>query len=132
MFKNYFWFIVFTLLFIIVIFLLINSSIRLSIFSKRFVIKTMQLVGAKKSFIRKPFIFNIMLLGFISSIISLGILSYFIYIINRQFPEFKIFNQTYELVLIYLMVTVFGITISGLSTFFATQRYLNLKTNARY
>ena len=107
----------FTLLFIVIALLLINSSIRLSIFSKRFVIKTMQLVGAKKSFIRKPFILNNMLLGFISSIISLGILSYFIYIINRQFPEFKIFNQTYELVLIYLMVTVFGITISGLSTF---------------
>ena len=122
----------FTLLFIVIALLLINSSIRLSIFSKRFVIKTMQLVGAKKSFIRKPFILNNMLLGFISSIISLGILSYFIYIINSQFPEFKIFNQTYELVLIYLMVMVFGITISGLSTFFATQRYLNLKTNANY
>ena len=122
----------FTLLFIVIALLLINSSIRLSIFSKRFVIKTMQLVGAKKSFIRKPFILNNMLLGFISSIISLGILSYFVYIINRQFPEFKIFNQTYELVLIYLTVMVFGITISGLSTFFATQRYLNLKTNARY
>ena len=122
----------FTLLFIVIALLLINSSIRLSIFSKRFVIKTMQLVGAKKSFIRKPFILNNMLLGFISSIISLGTLSYFIYILNRQFPEFKIFNQTYELVLIYLMVMLFGITISGLSTFFATQRYLNLKTNARY
>ena len=122
----------FTLLFIVIALLLINSSIRLSIFSKRFVIKTMQLVGAKKSFIRKPFILNNMLLGFISSIISLGTLSYFIYIINRQFPEFKIFNQTNELVLIYLIVMFFGITISGLSTFFATQRYLNLKTNANY
>ena len=122
----------FTLLFIIIALLLINSSIRLSIFSKRFVIKTMQLVGAKKSFIRKPFILNNMLLGFISSIISLGTLSYFIYIFNRQFPEFKIFNQTNELLLIYLIVMIFGITISGLSTFFATQRYLNLKTNANY
>ena len=122
----------FTLLFIVIALLLINSSIRLSIFSKRFVIKTMQLVGAKKSFIRKPFILNNMLLGFISSIISLGILSYFIYIINRQFPEFKIFNQTNELVFIYLIVMIFGITISGLSTFFATQRYLNLKSNNSY
>ena len=122
----------FTLLFIIIALLLINSSIRLSIFSKRFVIKTMQLVGAKKSFIRKPFIINNMLLGLISSIISLGTLSYFIYIINKQFPEFKIFNQTNELVFIYLIVMIFGITISGISTFFATQRYLNLKTNASY
>ena len=122
----------FTLLFIVIALLLINSSIRLSIFSKRFVIKTMQLVGAKKSFIRKPFILNNMLLGFISSLISLGILSYFIYVINRQFPEFKIFNQINELAFIYLIVMIFGITISGLSTFFATQRYLNLKSNNSY
>ena len=122
----------FTLFFVIIALLLINSSIRLSIFSKRFTIKTMQLVGAKKSFIRKPFILNNMLLGFISSLISLGALSYLIFEIDRQFPELKIFNQTNELVIIYLIVMMFGIIISGLSTFFATQRYLNLKTNTNY
>ncbi|PWH10733.1 cell division protein FtsX [Bacteroidetes bacterium SCGC AAA795-G10] len=122
----------FTLFFVIIALLLINSSIRLSIFSKRFIIKTMQLVGAKKSFIRKPFILNNMLLGFISSLISLGALSYLIFEIDRQFPELKIFNQTNELVIIYLIVMMFGIIISGLSTFFATQRYLNLKTNTNY
>lgn len=122
----------FTLFFVIIALLLINSSIRLSIFSKRFIIKTMQLVGAKKSFIRKPFILNNMLLGFISSLISLGALSYLIFEIDRQFPELNIFNQTNELVFIYLVVMMFGIIISGLSTFFATQRYLNLKTNTNY
>ena len=122
----------FTLFFVIIALLLINSSIRLSIFSKRFTIKTMQLVGAKKSFIRKPFILNNMLLGFISSLISLGALSYLIFEIDRQFPELNIFNQTNELVFIYLVVMMFGIVISGLSTFFATQRYLNLKTNTNY
>ena len=122
----------FTLFFVIIALLLINSSIRLSIFSKRFTIKTMQLVGAKKSFIRKPFILNNMLLGFISSLISLGALSYLIFEIDRQFPELNIFSQTNELVFIYLVVMMFGITISGLSTFFATQRYLNLKTNTNY
>ena len=122
----------FTLFFVIIALLLINSSIRLSIFSKRFTIKTMQLVGAKKSFIRKPFILNNMLLGFISSLISLGALSYLIFEIDRQFPGLNIFNQTNELVFIYLVVMMFGITISGLSTFFATQRYLNLKTNTNY
>ena len=92
----------------------------------------MQLVGAKKSFIRKPFILNNMLLGFISALISLGALSYLIFEIDRQFPELNIFNQTNELVFIYLVVMMFGIIISGLSTFFATQRYLNLKTNTNY
>ena len=122
----------FTLFFVIIALLLINSSIRLSIFSKRYTIKTMQLVGAKKSFIRKPFILKNMLLGFISSLISLGALSYLIFEIDRQFPELNIFNQTNELVFIYLVVMMFGIVISGLSTFFATQRYLNLKTNTNY
>ena len=130
--KITFYLLFFTLLFVIIALLLINSSIRLSIYSKRFVIKTMQLVGAKKSFIRKPFIINNMLLGLISSLISLSALSYLIFEVDRQFPELNIFNQTNELVFIYSTVIMFGIIISGLSTFFATQRYLNLKTNANY
>ena len=130
--KITFYLLFFTFLFVIIALLLINSSIRLSIYSKRFVIKTMQLVGAKKSFIRKPFIINNMFLGLISSLISLSALSYLIFEVDRQFPELKIFNQTNELVSIYSTVIMFGIIISGLSTFFATQRYLNLKTNANY
>ena len=130
--KITFYLLFFTFLFVIIALLLINSSIRLSIYSKRFVIKTMQLVGAKKSFIRKPFIINNMLLGLISSLISLSALSYLIFEVDRQFPELNIFNQTNELVSIYSTVIMFGILISGLSTFFATQRYLNLKTNANY
>ena len=130
--KITFYLLFFTFLFVIIALLLINSSIRLSIFSKRFVIKTMQLVGAKKSFIRKPFIINNMFLGLISSLISLSALSYLILEVDRQFPELNIFNQTNELVSIYSTVIMFGIIISGLSTFFATQRYLNLKTNANY
>ena len=130
--KITFYLLFITLLFVIIAVLLINSSIRLSIFSKRAIIKTMQLVGAKKSFIIKPFILNNMLLGLISSLISLSALSYLIFEIDRQFPELKIFNQTNELVFIYSTVIMFGIIISGLSTFFATKRYLNLKTNASY
>ncbi len=130
--KITFYLLFFTFLFVIIALLLINSSIRLSIYSKRFVIKTMQLVGAKKSFIRKPFIINNMFLGLISSLISLSALSYLILEVDRQFPELNIFNQTNELVFIYSTVIMFGIIISGLSTFFATQRYLNLKTNANY
>ena len=130
--KITFYLLFFTFLFVIIALLLINSSIRLSIYSKRFVIKTMQLVGAKKSFIRKPFIINNMFLGLISSLISLSALSYLILEVDRQFPELNIFNQTNELVFIYSTVIMFGIIISSLSTFFATQRYLNLKTNANY
>ena len=121
-----------TVLFVVIALLLINSSIRLSIYSKRFVIKTMQLVGATKSFIRKPFIWNHLILGVISSIFSLVALSFLILEIDNQFPELKMLEQTNELIFVFGGIVFLGVGITGISTFFATQRYLNLKTDAIY
>ena len=121
-----------TVLFIIIALLLINSSIRLSIYSKRFIIKTMQLVGATKSFIRRPFIWTHMQLGIISSLLALGGLSALFFEINKRFPELNMMNQPIELSIVFGGVLILGIGITAISTFFATQRYLNLKTNAVY
>ena len=121
-----------TVLFVVIALLLINSSIRLSIYSKRFVIKTMQLVGATKSFIRKPFIWSHLILGVISSIFSLVALSFLILEIDNQFPELKMLEQTNELIFVFGGIVFLGVGITGISTFFATQRYLNLKTDAIY
>ena len=121
-----------TVLFVVIALLLINSSIRLSIYSKRFVIKTMQLVGATKSFIRKPFIWSHLILGVISSIFSLVALSFLILEIDNQFPELKMLEQTNELIFVFGGIVFLGVEITGISTFFATQRYLNLKTDAIY
>ena len=82
-----------TSIFVFVAVILINSSIRLSIYSKRFLIKTMQLVGATKSFVRKPFIWNHVRLGIISSTISLIALSIIIVQLDKYLPELKILQE---------------------------------------
>ena len=121
-----------TALFVVIALLLINSSIRLSIYSKRFVIKTMQLVGATKSFIRRPFILSHLSLGIISSFLALAALNFLLWEVNKRFPEIEIMQQTSELMIVFGSVLILGISITGVSTFFATQRYLNLKTDAVY
>lgn len=121
-----------SILFVIVALLLINSSIRLSIYSKRFIIKTMQLVGATKSFIRRPFILTHLRLGILSSFLALSALTVMLWELNQRFPELKILEQTNALILVFGVVLGLGIGITGLSTFFATQRYLNLKSDAIY
>jgi len=119
-------------LFIAIALLLINSSIRLSIYSKRFIIKTMQMVGATKSFIRKPFILTHLRLGVISSLVALGGLTIVLFELNRRFPELGLTAQWLEIGMVYAFVVLLGLGITGISTFFATQRYLNLQSDAIY
>lgn len=121
-----------TLFFIAIALLLINSSIRLSIYSKRFIIKTMQLVGATKSFIRKPFILTHLRLGVLSSFLALLGLGFIFLELNRRFPELNMLDNPMGLVVVFVGVLTLGIGITGVSTFFATQRYLNLKSDAIY
>ncbi|MDA9571987.1 permease-like cell division protein FtsX [Flavobacteriaceae bacterium] len=121
-----------TLLFVVIALLLINSSIRLSIYSKRFIIKTMQLVGATKSFIRRPFIWTHLRLGILSSFIALLGLTFVFLEVNKRFPELNMLKHPAELVIVFGGVLFLGIGITGISTFFATQRYLNLKSDAIY
>ena len=121
-----------TIIFIVISLLLINSSIRLSIYSKRFIIKTMQLVGATKSFIRKPFIWIHLRLGILSSFIALTALTLILLEVNNRFPELKMFEQPMELAVVFGGILFLGVGITWFSTFFATQRYLNLKSDAIY
>ncbi|NDG46673.1 MAG: FtsX-like permease family protein [Flavobacteriia bacterium] len=121
-----------TLFFIAIALLLINSSIRLSIYSKRFIIKTMQLVGATKSFIRKPFILTHLRLGVLSSFLALLGLGFVFLELNRRFPELNMLDNPIGLIVVFVGVLTLGIGITGVSTFFATQRYLNLKSDAIY
>ncbi len=121
-----------TSIFVLIAVILINSSIRLSIYSKRFLIKTMQLVGATKSFVRKPFIWSHVRLGIISSIISLVALSIVIIQLDKYLPELKILKEVNELTFLFICIISLGIGITALSTFIATQRYLNLKSNSIY
>lgn len=119
-------------LFILVAVLLINSSIRLSIYSKRLVIKTMQLVGATKSFIRIPFIKTHLFMGLTGAFIAIFGLATVFYEMDKYFPELKIFEDPIEPTLIFIAVLTMGLGITFISTFFATQRYLNLKSDSVY
>lgn len=124
------WILILSAVFILVAILLINSSIRLSIYSKRMIIKTMQLVGATKGFIRKPFIWKHLQLGVLGSLIALGALSGVLYELNQRFPELNFISNPLEPVLVFSSILLMGILITCLSTFFATQRFLNLTTEA--
>ena len=124
------WFLILSGVFILVAIMLINSSIRLSIYSKRMIIKTMQLVGATKSFIRRPFIWKHLQLGIFGSLIALSALAAVFFELDKRFPELNILANPTEPAIIFSGVLAMGILITSLSTFFATQRFLNLTTEA--
>ncbi|MFD2563233.1 cell division protein FtsX [Aquimarina rubra] len=130
--KISFWVLLISGIFTFIAVLLINSSIRLSVYSKRFIIKTMQMVGATKRFIRKPFIWKSVRLGMIGAIVALIGVGVVLYYLDKAFPELALLSD--EILLIGLFASVFGIgvLITWISTFFATQRFLNLRTDELY
>ena len=111
---------------------LINSSMRLSIYSNRFIIKTMQMVGATKSFIRKPFIMKSIKLGLIGSFLAVLALIGLLVYLDTNFPNLGILNDPLTIGAVLVGVLLVGILITWISTFFATQRYLNLRTDDLY
>ena len=113
---------------LIITFLVINSSIRLSIYSNRQLIKTMQLVGATKAFIRKPFIKINIFLSLISSIISISAIILLIYYIDLNISFID--NISIEsIITLFLIIVSLGLFISYISTFFATQNILKIKAD---
>jgi len=116
----------------LIVVVLINSSIRLSVYSKRFTIKTMQMVGATKRFIRKPFIWNSVKLGIIGAFVAVIELAALLYYLNRTFPEFGIVDDRVEMAGLFGIIFTMGIVITWASTFLATQRFLNLRTDELY
>ncbi|MGB0526744.1 MAG: cell division protein FtsX [Flavobacteriaceae bacterium] len=127
-----FWLLISSICFTIISVLLINSSIRLSIYSKRFIIKTMQMVGATKSFIQKPFIWTNIKLGIYGATISSVILILLLNTIDLNFPEIDIFGDVFGLSVLFISLYGLGVLISYLSTQSATQRFLNLRTDRLY
>lgn len=126
------WILIITSVFAIVSVLLINSSLRLSIYANRFIIKTMQMVGATKSFIRKPFIKTNVILGFIGAVLAILALIGLLIYIQTTYPNLGIMEDQLAISIVLLGVLVTGIVITWISTFFATQRFLNLRTDDLY
>jgi cell division transport system permease protein len=111
---------------------LINNTIRLSIYSKRFLIRTMYLVGATQGFIRKPFIVKGIINGIISAVFAMVLLGTFIFIVTRYIPELLIVQDENWLLMLFGIVIVIGILISGLSSALSVRRYLRLKAEDLY
>ena len=123
---------VFCGLLLIIAVALINNTIRLSLYAKRFIIKSMQLVGATKGFIRKPFIGRGLINGLYASIIACVLLSGLIYVIETELPELGQLQDWKIIVTLYIAITLFGLLLSGISTFMAVNRYLRLKLDELY
>jgi cell division transport system permease protein len=122
----------FTILLLLIAFTLINNTIRLSVYSKRFLIHTMQLVGATRRFIRLPFIYKSIYYGLLSSMIAILLLLGSIYIVQNQIEGLIDFIDPNILALLFAGVILIGILISSVSTFFAVNKYLNVNTDALY
>ena len=130
--KITFWILIISGILTVVAMLLINSSMRLSIYSHRFTIKTMQMVGATKSFIRKPFIWRSIKLGLIGSGLAIIALLFLVFYVDSLFPSLGIAKDYVSIAIVISGVLGIGILITWISTFFATQRFLNLKTDDLY
>lgn len=111
---------------------LINSSIRLSIYSRRFLIKTMQLVGATKGFIRKPFIWRSFRHGLYGAIVASVLLGFSMYYILINIPDLQEIQNTRNFIFLFTGLFVGGIIISMSCTYFALKKYLKLSTDQLY
>jgi cell division transport system permease protein len=130
--KITYWVLILSAIFTLVAVLLINSSIRLAVYSKRFIIKTMQMVGATKHFIRRPFVFKSVQLGIIGALLALIGMAFVLYYLNQTFPELELLQKPIHIVSLFVGVFLLGVLITWISTFIATQRFLNLKTDQLY
>lgn len=119
------------LLFLVAI-TLINSTIRLSVYSKRFIINTMQLVGATRGFIRRPFLYKSAGNGIIAGLIAIGFLSGILYLVQKEFRGVVNFHDIEIVGSLFIGVLVIGVIINWISTFFAVTKYLRMKVDKLY
>jgi cell division transport system permease protein len=111
---------------------IINNTIRLSVYSKRFIIRTMQLVGATRSFIRRPFLVQSAFHGLMAALIAMGLLMGMLYLIEKEFLMMFTFESTNLLILLGISLIVIGVLINIISTFFSVNRYLSISEDKLY
>ena len=127
-----FWFFFFIILLMVIAIALINNTIRLAIYSKRFLIRTMLLVGATQGFIRRPFILTGLIQGVYGSIVACGLLIGFIYLLLKWIPDLLMVVDQQLFLSLFGLVVLMGIVISWVSTSLAVRKYLRLKTDDLY
>ena len=120
------------LVLLIISFALIHNTIRLSVFARRFTIYTMRLVGATKRFIRKPFMLQAFIQGFIASLIAILLLIGILYFLQREFPGILMLVSPHMFLVVAGAILVTGILLCRISTFFVVNRVVKLKASAFY
>lgn len=120
-----------TFLFLIAL-TIINNTIRISIYSKRFLIRTMQLVGATPSFIRRPFLVQSAMHGLLAALIAMCLLLGLLYLIEKEFLLMFNFESTYLMLLLGAAIIITGVVINIISTFFSVNRYLSISEDKLY
>jgi cell division transport system permease protein len=111
---------------------LINNTIRLALYSKRLLIKSMKLVGATRNFIRKPFLINGILQGLYGALIADAMLMILFYYAKKEVNELMFFEDAKTTGIVLASVIVLGIIVSGFSTYFAVNKYLRQRTEDLY
>jgi len=127
-----FWMLIFGGVLMTIAVALINNTIRLSIYSKRFLIKSMQLVGATASFIQRPFVFRGIMQGVLSAIIAIGVLLALLSWIQSAVPDYFNLNDLKTIGMLFAFVLLIGVVISWLSTTLAVRKYIRLKSDDLY
>jgi cell division transport system permease protein len=119
-------------LLVIIAIAMINNTIRLSLYSKRFTVKTMQLVGATSGYIRKPFITQAIIQGVVSAFIGLALLLTVFFGLNNLFETVEISYTLPSFLLLVASLIVIGVFITVISTLFALNKYLRMKLDDLY
>jgi cell division transport system permease protein len=116
----------------IVVIVLIDNTIRLAMFSNRFLIKTMQMVGATRGFIARPLNVRAIINGAISAVIAVTLIYILITIAGNLVPEIKVVHSTSTMLLLFFVLIIIGITITLFSTYRSVLKYLRMKLDELY
>ena len=120
------------LVLMIISYVLISNTIRLTAYSQRFIIYTMKLVGATPGFIRRPFILSNIVCGIIAAVLAIIMLTVCVSYIVNEFDNFYTLIDTSMLLAVYGIVLLLGILLTGISSFFAVNRYIGMKRDELY
>jgi cell division transport system permease protein len=111
---------------------IINNTVRLSVYSRRFIIRTMQLVGATRGFVRRPFLLRSAFHGLLAAMLALTLLMAMLYLVEREFFMLFTFEDINLLLLLMVAIMVTGVIMNVVSTFFAVNRYLSIPEDKLY
>ena len=121
-----------SLIFLIVAITLIRNTIRLSIYAKRFLVRSMLLVGATASYIRRPFIKSGILQGFFGALLAVVFLALLLYGLNKRLPELTLVQDYTIIIGIFVGILLLGMLLGGLSTRSALRKYLHADVDRLY